>query len=145
MMETTDFWDRDDWPGECSRDRSVIWRVLLEAEVRSTPVIVPAVRREDTPEMCLVEDDHVIKTLRFSNGRLHWVPAAVGCICFAFRMICPLGSRPALRGFKNERHRKNCSGIDGNSRCAFGRSYSRFVPKSADQLADAVPVSDSVN
>ena len=64
MMETTDFWDRDDWPGGCSRDRSVIWRVLLEAEVRSTPVIVPAVRREDAPEMCLVEDDHVIKHSR---------------------------------------------------------------------------------
>ena len=63
MMETTDFRDRDDRPGGCSRDRSVIWRVLLEAEVRSAPMIVPAVGREDAPEMRLVDDDHVVETL----------------------------------------------------------------------------------
>jgi hypothetical protein len=63
MMETTDFGDRDDRPDGCSRDRSVIWRVLVEAEVRSTPMIVPAVGREDAPEMGLVDDDHVIEAL----------------------------------------------------------------------------------
>jgi hypothetical protein len=40
MMETTDFGDRDDRPGGCSGDRSVIWCVLLEAEVRSAPMIL---------------------------------------------------------------------------------------------------------
>jgi hypothetical protein len=40
VMETTDFGDRDDVPGGCFRDRSVIWCVFLEPEVRSTPMIV---------------------------------------------------------------------------------------------------------
>ena len=62
-METTDFGDRDDRPTGGSRDRSVIWRVFLEAKVRSAPMIVPPVRLEDAPEMRLVDDDHVIETL----------------------------------------------------------------------------------
>jgi hypothetical protein len=33
----------------------VIWRVLLDGEVRSTPVIVPAVRRENTPKAVLAD------------------------------------------------------------------------------------------
>jgi hypothetical protein len=37
MMKATDFRDRDDRPVGCSRDRSVIGRVLLEAKVRSAP------------------------------------------------------------------------------------------------------------
>ena len=77
MVETTDFGDRDDQSGGCYRDRSVIRRVLLEAGVRSTPMIVPTVGREDAPEMRLVDDDHVIETLSsdradqaFDVGRL---------------------------------------------------------------------------
>jgi hypothetical protein len=50
MMKATDFRDRDDRPVGCSRDRSVIGRVLLKAKVRSAPMIVPAVGREDAPE-----------------------------------------------------------------------------------------------
>jgi hypothetical protein len=46
VMEPTDLWDRHDRPGACCRDRSRIWRVFLEAKVRPTPVIVPAVERE---------------------------------------------------------------------------------------------------
>jgi hypothetical protein len=63
VMETTDFGDRNDRPGGCSRDRSVIWRVFLEAEVRSAPMIILAVGLEDAPEMRFVDDDHVIETL----------------------------------------------------------------------------------
>jgi hypothetical protein len=44
------------------RDRSVIWRVFPEPEVRSTPMIVPAIGREHTPELRFVHDDHVIET-----------------------------------------------------------------------------------
>ena len=55
--------DRDDQPRGRSKDGSVIWRVLLEAEVRSTPMIVPAVGCEDAPEVRRVDDDHVIETL----------------------------------------------------------------------------------
>jgi hypothetical protein len=63
VMETTDFGDRDDRSGACSRDRSVIWRVFLKAEMRSAPMIILAVELEDAPEMRLVDDDHVIETL----------------------------------------------------------------------------------
>jgi hypothetical protein len=63
VTETTDFGDHDDRPGGCLRDRSAIRRVFLEAEMRSTPMIVPDVGREDAPKMRLVHDDHVIETL----------------------------------------------------------------------------------
>jgi hypothetical protein len=60
MMKTANFGDRDDVSGGRSTGRSVIWRVLLETEVRPTPMVVPSVGRQDAPEMRLVEDDHVI-------------------------------------------------------------------------------------
>ena len=41
----------------------MIGRVLFEAEMRSTLMIIPAVSRDDTPEMHRVDDDHVIETL----------------------------------------------------------------------------------
>ena len=63
MMETADFGDRDDEPDRWSGDQPVIWCVFLKPKVRSAPMIVPAVGREDAPEMRLVDDDHVIETL----------------------------------------------------------------------------------
>jgi hypothetical protein len=63
MMKTANFGDRDDLSGGRSTGRSVIWRVLLETEVRPTPMVVPNVGRQDAPEMLLVEDDHVIEAL----------------------------------------------------------------------------------
>jgi hypothetical protein len=63
MMEATDFGNRDDRPGGDPSDRSVIWRVLFEAEMRSAPMIVTTVGREDASEVRLVDDDHVIETL----------------------------------------------------------------------------------
>jgi hypothetical protein len=41
----------------------VVWCVLLEAKVRSVPMIVPAVGVEEASEMRFVDDDHVIETL----------------------------------------------------------------------------------
>jgi hypothetical protein len=63
VMETTDFRNRDNRPDGCFRDRSVIWRVFLEPEVRSTPMIVPAIGPKQTSEMRFVHDDNVIETL----------------------------------------------------------------------------------
>ena len=63
MMEATDFGDRDDRPGRYPSDRSLIWCVLLEAEVRSASMIVLTVGREDASEMRLVDDNYVIETL----------------------------------------------------------------------------------
>ena len=44
-------------------DRPGIWRVFREPELRSTPMIVPAIGHEHTPEMRLVHDYDVIETL----------------------------------------------------------------------------------
>jgi hypothetical protein len=68
MIETTDFGDRDDRPRGYSRAPSVIWRVSLEAEMRPTPMIVPAVGGEDAPEMRFVDDDHVIETFSLDRA-----------------------------------------------------------------------------
>lgn len=62
-METTDFGDRDDRRYGPSGHRSVIRGVFLEPEVRSGPMVVLDVGREDATEMRLVDDDHVIETL----------------------------------------------------------------------------------
>jgi len=69
MMETTDFGDRDDWAGGCSGDWPVIQCVLLQVEVCSAPMIVPAVDVEDASQMRLVNDDHVIETLSSDFSR----------------------------------------------------------------------------
>ena len=67
VVEATDFWDCHDRPGGCSRNQSVIWSVFVEPEVRSSPVVVLDVGREDAPKMSLVDDDHVIET--FASNR----------------------------------------------------------------------------
>lgn len=70
MMETTDFRDRDDWPGGYPSD-PVIWCVLLEAKVRSPRMIVPSVGREDVSKVRFVDDDDVIETLSSDRAWLH--------------------------------------------------------------------------
>jgi hypothetical protein len=67
MVETTDLRNHDDLAGRRCVGRSVIGRILREAEVRSTPMIVPAVGAEDSPKMRLVEDDDMIEA--FSSDR----------------------------------------------------------------------------
>ena len=62
VMKTTDFANRHDRPGGYLRDRSMIWRVLREAKVRATSMIVLAVGRQDAAQMRRVENDHVIQT-----------------------------------------------------------------------------------
>ena len=61
VMKSAYFWNRDDWPSGRCRDESRIRRVLLEPKMRPTPMIVPAVGREDASQMRLIEDDHVIQ------------------------------------------------------------------------------------
>ena len=63
VMKATNFRNRHDSPCGYFRDRSMIWRVLRESQVRATSMIVLAVAREDAPQMRLVENDHVIETL----------------------------------------------------------------------------------
>ena len=63
VMKAADFRNHDDRPGGRGRDESRLWRVLLEPEMRPTPMIVPAVGREDASQMRLVDHDHVIQAL----------------------------------------------------------------------------------
>jgi hypothetical protein len=55
VMETTDFRNREDWPGRYCGSWTMIGGVFEQPQVRS--------RREDAPEMRLVDDDHVVETL----------------------------------------------------------------------------------
>jgi len=63
VMETADFRNRDDRASGRCRDRSGIWRVLLEPQMRPTSMVVPAVEREDASQMRLIEHDYMIQTL----------------------------------------------------------------------------------
>ena len=63
VMKTPDFGNRHDRPSGYLRDRSMIWRILREAKVRATSMIVLAVDRQDAAQMRRVENDHVIQTL----------------------------------------------------------------------------------
>ncbi len=70
----------------------MIWRVLLEAEVRSAPMIVPTVGGEDAPQMRLVEDDDVIEAL--SSDR---AISANGCRKYRARVRLAWVRREAVR------------------------------------------------
>jgi hypothetical protein len=63
VMEPADLRYHNDGSSGYSRDRSVIWRVFLEAKMRSAPMIILTVGSQDAPEMRLVQDDHVIEAL----------------------------------------------------------------------------------
>lgn len=58
---SADFRDRDDRLSGGCRDWSRIWRVLLEPKMGPSPMIVPAVDREDASQVRLVEHDHVVE------------------------------------------------------------------------------------
>ena len=45
----------------------MIRRILVEAEVRASAMVVPKVRRERASQVPLVEDDHVVETFA-TNG-----------------------------------------------------------------------------
>jgi len=60
-MQATDFRNRDDWSAGHVRDGSGLWRVLRQPQMRASPMIVPAVDREDASEMRGIEHDHVIQ------------------------------------------------------------------------------------
>src|SRR5688572_28335230 len=84
VVEPTDFRNRDDRPGRCSRNRSAIRRVFLQTEVRAGPMVVMDVAREDAPEMRLVENDHVIETFTADRSEMKEVDDAT----FIFSTHC---------------------------------------------------------
>ena len=50
------------WPdGFLSTDRSAVGRILIQEQVRSEFVVIAGVGRKDLAQMCLAEDDDVIK------------------------------------------------------------------------------------
>ncbi len=62
-MQPADLRERDDLPGTDGLDRSPVGCVLSQRQVRTRPVVVREVRREDPPKVPLVEDDHVVQAL----------------------------------------------------------------------------------
>lgn len=67
VMETADFWDRDDLSARERMDYPVIGRVLLESKMRSSPMVVTDVGCESFAQVCFVDYDHMIQTFA-SNG-----------------------------------------------------------------------------
>jgi hypothetical protein len=60
-MQAAGFGNRDDRPSRRCRDWSQVRRILLEPQMRPSPMIVPAVGRKNASQMRLVEHDHVIQ------------------------------------------------------------------------------------
>jgi GH25 family lysozyme M1 (1,4-beta-N-acetylmuramidase) len=51
-------------------DRAWLWRILLEGQVGSRPVVVAEVAAQTTTEVSLVEDNHVVEQFT-SDGADH--------------------------------------------------------------------------
>src|SRR5262245_1977001 len=63
MVKTADLGDRDDCACGRRTGRSLIGRVLLEAEMRAAPMIIADIGRKNPSEMRLIDDDDVIEAL----------------------------------------------------------------------------------
>jgi hypothetical protein len=77
MMKPAYLWDRDDPPGFPSLDGARLGRVLLQAEVRSTPMIVVYESSQMARQVGFIEYDHVIQALP-PNGADH--PLHIGSL-----------------------------------------------------------------
>ena len=63
MMQSANFRERDDG-SFCRRlDASCRRRVLLQGQMCARPMIVGEIRGQETSQMPLTEDDHVVQTL----------------------------------------------------------------------------------
>ena len=63
MMETPDLWNSCHSPYRARLDGSSLGGVFLERQVSSAGMIVVDVFAQDSPEVPLGEDDHVVETL----------------------------------------------------------------------------------
>ena len=61
MMESADLWDRDDPPGFWCLDGARLWRVLLQAQVRATPMVIVREFSEVSRQAGFTHYDHVIQ------------------------------------------------------------------------------------
>ena len=62
VMQPADFRRAHD-PAGAATPQSMVRRVLVQREMRPTPMVIGEVGAEETTEMRLVDDDHVIQTL----------------------------------------------------------------------------------
>src|SRR6516165_10648967 len=63
MMEPTQLWDRDDPPGFWCLHGAWLGRVLLQAQVRATPMVIVSEFSEVARQAGFTEYDHVIQAL----------------------------------------------------------------------------------
>jgi len=83
MVQTADLWNGHDRAERWWRDRSGLWRVLGQREMRPRPVVVGQVPRQDASQADFIQDDHMIETLA-SNGaddafRVRVLPRGTWC------------------------------------------------------------------
>ena len=62
-MESTHLWDRYDAAGLCCLDVARLGRILLQAKMRTTPMIVAHETAQVPAETLLVEHDHMVQAL----------------------------------------------------------------------------------
>jgi len=62
-MQSADLGQRDDLARTDGDDRTRVWRVSAEREMRPRPVVVREVGSEESPQVPFVEHDDVIQAL----------------------------------------------------------------------------------
>ena len=75
-MEPAHLWDRHDPTGFWCMDGAWLGRVLLQAQVRATPMVIVSEFSEVARQAGLTEYDHVIHALPANRSLLHAQPRA---------------------------------------------------------------------
>ena len=63
MVEATDFANRDDLAEFSPLNRAAVWRILVEREVSTRPVVVREVASQGAAQVPFAKDEYVIQTL----------------------------------------------------------------------------------
>ena len=63
VMESADFWHRNNSPHVCGLDRARNWRVLLQSQVRPAPMIVVYETLQVTVQAPFAEHDYAVPTV----------------------------------------------------------------------------------
>ena len=63
MVESTDLWDRNDPIRLVRLNGSTFWCVFIQRQVRAGFVIIPEIFFEQSPQMGVIENDHMIQAI----------------------------------------------------------------------------------
>src|SRR5215472_15468711 len=104
MMKTTDLWNLDDPLRLIRLNCPTFWCVLIQGQVRAGLVIVAEIVFEQSPQMVVIENDHMIQALA-TNASDHPLDIA----------ILPRAPWCNLNFFDARSFDSRCEGIDADS------------------------------